>query len=68
MFCLTSSWLQRPRPRPPCTDTDYVFAVAPGVPGLKALRLSINFKEAALRHDIEAGDELLSIAQAASLN
>lgn len=40
----------------------------PGVPGLKALRLSINFKEAALRHDIEAGDELLSIAQTASLN
>ncbi|MCJ8167236.1 GAF domain-containing protein [Pontibacter sp. E15-1] len=39
----------------------------PGVPGLKALRLSINFREE-LRHDIDAGDELLNIAQSASLN
>ena len=39
----------------------------PGVPGLKAMRLTVNFKEE-LRHDIDAGDELLSIAQSASLN
>jgi hypothetical protein len=39
----------------------------PGVTGLKALRLTVNFKEE-LRHDIDAGDELLSIAKSASLN
>ncbi|PRY16505.1 hypothetical protein CLV24_101351 [Pontibacter ummariensis] len=38
-----------------------------GVQGLKALRFSINFKEQ-LRHDIDAGDELLEIAKSASLN
>jgi len=39
----------------------------PGVPGLKALRLTVNFGEE-LRHNIDAGDELLYIAQSASLN
>jgi hypothetical protein len=39
----------------------------PGVTGLKALRLTVNFKEE-LRHDIDAGDELLNIAKSASLN
>ncbi|MHA6249369.1 GAF domain-containing protein [Pontibacter sp. CAU 1760] len=39
----------------------------PGVPGLKSIRLTINYKEE-LRHDIDAGDELLNIAQGASLN
>lgn len=38
-----------------------------GVQGLRALRVSINFKDM-LRHDIDAGDELLNIAQTASLN
>ncbi|TXK37999.1 GAF domain-containing protein [Pontibacter qinzhouensis] len=38
-----------------------------GVQGLKALRVSINFKEQ-LRHDIDAGDELLAIAKNATLN
>ncbi|MCC9138193.1 GAF domain-containing protein [Pontibacter silvestris] len=38
-----------------------------GVQGLKALRVSVNYKKE-LRHNIDAGDELLSIAQSASLN
>ena len=38
-----------------------------GVQGLKALRVSVNFKEQ-LRHDIDAGDELLAIARNATLN
>ncbi|WP_439880042.1 GAF domain-containing protein [Pontibacter sp. MBLB2868] len=38
-----------------------------GVQGLKALRIEINFTDH-LRHDIDAGDELLSIAKSASLN
>ncbi|MFD2514429.1 GAF domain-containing protein [Pontibacter locisalis] len=38
-----------------------------GVQGLKAFRVEINFKEH-LRHDIDAGDELLNIAKSASLN
>lgn len=38
-----------------------------GVQGLRALRVSVSFKEQ-LRHDIDSGDELLSIAQSASLN
>ena len=38
-----------------------------GVQGLKALRIEVSFVEH-LRHDIDAGDELLSIAQSASLN
>ncbi|MBB6610954.1 GAF domain-containing protein [Pontibacter sp. Tf4] len=38
-----------------------------GVQGLRAIRVSVSFKEQ-LRHDIDAGDELLSIAQSASLN
>ncbi|MBC5993491.1 GAF domain-containing protein [Pontibacter cellulosilyticus] len=38
-----------------------------GVQGLKALRIEVSFNEH-LRHDIDAGDELLSIAQNASLN
>ncbi|MCX2740063.1 GAF domain-containing protein [Pontibacter anaerobius] len=38
-----------------------------GVQGLKAIRVSINLQEE-LRHNIDAGDELLSIAQSASLN
>ncbi|GAB3820640.1 hypothetical protein GCM10028895_21260 [Pontibacter rugosus] len=37
-----------------------------GVQGLKALRVSINFKPK--RHNIDAGDELLHIAQKAILN
>lgn len=38
-----------------------------GVQGLQAIRVSVSFKEQ-LRHNIDAGDELLSIAQSASLN
>ncbi len=38
-----------------------------GVQGLQALRISVNFEEP-LRHGIDAGDELLSIAQSATLN
>ncbi|WP_187264335.1 GAF domain-containing protein [Pontibacter beigongshangensis] len=38
-----------------------------GVQGLKALRVHVNFKEQ-LRHDIDAGDELLAIAKKATLN
>ncbi|TPE43534.1 GAF domain-containing protein [Pontibacter mangrovi] len=38
-----------------------------GVQGLKALRVTVNLKEE-LRHNIDAGDELLNIAQSASLN
>ncbi|GHA76605.1 GAF domain-containing protein [Pontibacter akesuensis] len=38
-----------------------------GVQGLKALRFAISLKKE-LRHNIDAGDELLSIAQSASLN
>ncbi|HEY4649792.1 MAG TPA: GAF domain-containing protein [Pontibacter sp.] len=38
-----------------------------GVQGLRAIRVQVNFKEQ-LRHDIDDGDELLSIAQSASLN
>lgn len=38
-----------------------------GVQGLKALRVTVNLREN-LRHNIEAGDELLNIAQTASLN
>ena len=38
-----------------------------GVQGLKALRVAINFQEH-LRHDIDAGDEPLSIARSAALN
>lgn len=38
-----------------------------GVQGLKALRITVSFKEQ-LRHNIDAGDELLNIAQSASLN
>jgi hypothetical protein len=38
-----------------------------GVQGLKALRVTINFQDH-LRHDIDAGDELLSIARSAALN
>ncbi|NDK55019.1 GAF domain-containing protein [Pontibacter fetidus] len=38
-----------------------------GVQGLRALRVSVSFKEQ-LRHDIDSGDELLTIAQSASLN
>lgn len=38
-----------------------------GVQGLRAIRVSVSFKEQ-LRHDIDSGDELLSIAQSASLN
>ncbi|WP_299702566.1 GAF domain-containing protein [uncultured Pontibacter sp.] len=38
-----------------------------GVQGLKALRISVNFQEQ-LRHDIDAGDELLQIARTAALN
>ncbi|WP_114782468.1 GAF domain-containing protein [Botryobacter ruber] len=37
-----------------------------GVQGLKALRVSVNFQEH-LRHDIDAGDELLSIVQNATM-
>ncbi|AKD02038.1 GAF domain-containing protein [Pontibacter korlensis] len=38
-----------------------------GVQGLKAIRVTVNLKEE-LRHNIDAGDELLNIAQSASLN
>ncbi|MBJ6116800.1 GAF domain-containing protein [Pontibacter sp. BT310] len=38
-----------------------------GVQGLRAIRVSVSFKEQ-LRHDIDSGDELLAIAQSASLN
>ncbi|WP_299824296.1 GAF domain-containing protein [uncultured Pontibacter sp.] len=38
-----------------------------GVQGMKALRVEVNYKEH-LRHNIDAGDELLNIAQNASLN
>lgn len=38
-----------------------------GVQGLKALRVTVNLIEE-LRHNIDAGDELLSIARSASLN
>ncbi|MBD1396887.1 GAF domain-containing protein [Pontibacter sp. JH31] len=38
-----------------------------GVQGLRALRITINFQEQ-LRHDIDAGDELLNIARTAALN
>ncbi|WP_242926981.1 GAF domain-containing protein [Pontibacter vulgaris] len=38
-----------------------------GVQGLRALRVTINNQEQ-LRHDIDSGDELLSIAQSATLN
>ena len=38
-----------------------------GVQGLRALRVAVNFNER-LRHNIDSGDELLSIAQGASLN
>ncbi|WP_276499232.1 GAF domain-containing protein [Pontibacter litorisediminis] len=38
-----------------------------GVQGLKALRVTVNLQEE-LRHNIDAGDELLNIAQSASLN
>ncbi|RAU82317.1 GAF domain-containing protein [Pontibacter arcticus] len=38
-----------------------------GVPGLKAIRIMVNLNEE-LQHDIDAGDELLNIAQSASLN
>ncbi|OKL41810.1 GAF domain-containing protein [Pontibacter flavimaris] len=38
-----------------------------GVQGLKALRVTVNLKEE-LRHNIDAGDELLNIARSASLN
>ncbi|MFD2245865.1 GAF domain-containing protein [Pontibacter ruber] len=38
-----------------------------GVQGLKALRVTVNLQEH-LRHDIDAGDELLKIAQSAALN
>ncbi|MDX5418445.1 MAG: GAF domain-containing protein [Hymenobacteraceae bacterium] len=38
-----------------------------GVQGLRALRININFQEQ-LRHDIDAGDELLNIARSATLN
>ncbi|NEM98131.1 GAF domain-containing protein [Pontibacter burrus] len=38
-----------------------------GVQGLRAIRITVSFKEQ-LRHDINSGDELLSIAQSASLN
>ncbi len=38
-----------------------------GVQGLRAIRVKVSFKEQ-LRHDIDSGDELLSIAQSASLN
>jgi hypothetical protein len=38
-----------------------------GVQGLKAIRVSVSFKDR-LRHNIDAGDELLNIAQNASLN
>ncbi|WP_162052076.1 GAF domain-containing protein [Pontibacter pamirensis] len=51
-----------------CEEIEYLdVEELPGVPGLKAMRLSINFKEE-LRHNIDAGDELLNIAQSASLN
>ncbi len=39
----------------------------PGVPGLRALRVAVNFNEL-LRHNIDTGDELLNIARSASLN
>ncbi|MBC5775352.1 GAF domain-containing protein [Pontibacter sp. KCTC 32443] len=38
-----------------------------GVQGLRAIRVKVSFKEQ-LRHDIDSGDELLTIAQSASLN
>ncbi|QCR24714.1 GAF domain-containing protein [Pontibacter sp. SGAir0037] len=38
-----------------------------GVQGLQALRIAVNFEEK-LRHNIDAGDELLAIAQNATLN
>ncbi|MDX5420867.1 MAG: GAF domain-containing protein [Hymenobacteraceae bacterium] len=38
-----------------------------GVQGLQALRIAVNFK-GHLRHNIDSGDELLSIAQSASIN
>jgi hypothetical protein len=38
-----------------------------GVQGLKALRITINFQDH-LRHNIDAGDELLNIARTAALN
>ncbi len=38
-----------------------------GVQGLRALRVTINNQDQ-LRHDIDSGDELLSIAQSATLN
>ncbi|WP_018479734.1 GAF domain-containing protein [Pontibacter roseus] len=38
-----------------------------GVQGLRALRISINFHDH-LRHNIDAGDELLNIARTAALN
>ena len=38
-----------------------------GVQGLQAIRVTVSFKDQ-LRHNIDAGDELLNIAQNASLN
>ncbi|WP_347158437.1 GAF domain-containing protein [Pontibacter chitinilyticus] len=38
-----------------------------GVQGLQAMRVSVNYNDK-LRHNIDSGDELLSIAQSASLN
>lgn len=38
-----------------------------GVQGLKALRVTVSFKDQ-LRHNIDEGDELLNIAKSASLN
>lgn len=38
-----------------------------GVQGLRAIRVTVSFKDQ-LRHNIDSGDELLTIAQSASLN